>query len=205
MKEQAIKSFDKDYTALKSYLLGREYNMGLRCMAFAREHHGGTRKDGFTPEFHHQIRIAFTILNLRGVQNEQLALCLAFLHDTPEDKNVSHATLASEFSEEIAVKAFKLNKHAHESEEACMTVISKDPDCSIVKGADNKDNIGSMYGAFTHEKMKSYIERTRTSILPMLKTASTYYPDQSFAYNSLRATLKDQIKIYDWFVVPNPS
>lgn len=195
--KDAVHVFDKDYTALKSYLLGRNYYMALRCMAFARELHSGTRKDGRTPEFHHQIRINFTCLNLRGVRNEELVQCLGFLHDTPEDKNISHALLAHEFNDEIATKACKLDKHQHSDEEACMKAISHDPDCSIVKGADNKDNIGSMVGAFTREKMVTYMTRTREQIIPMLKQAAIYFPDQSFAYGSLRSTLKDQLHLYD--------
>lgn len=188
--------FDKDHAALKNYLLGRGYTTALRVMAFARKHHIGFRKDNVTPEFHHQIRIAFSILNLRDVKNEELCLSLAFLHDTPEDFGVSYTTLKNEFGPVIAEKACMLDKNQYATSEDCFAALALDIDCSIVKGADNGDNVQSMVGVFTKEKMQSYMHRTKTEILPMLKQASNNFPEQSFAYSSLRLRLKDQLKLY---------
>jgi (p)ppGpp synthase/HD superfamily hydrolase len=196
MKEQARTQFEKDHAALKNYLLGRGYHQALTALGYANNHHTGFRKDGFTPEFHHQVRIAFSVLTLRDVTNEELCVTLSFLHDTPEDKNVSHAALCKLFGEEVATKACILDKNQHATEEACMAAIAQDSECSIVKGADNGDNVQSMVGVFSKEKIASYIMRTQTSILPMLKIAASLHPEQTFAYAGLRSRLKDQIKLY---------
>jgi (p)ppGpp synthase/HD superfamily hydrolase len=196
MKTQQQIQFEKDYTAMKSFLLGRNYKQGLKAISFARQLHDGMRKDGLTPEFHHQIQIAFSILNLRDVVNEELCLCLAFLHDTPEDKNISYMVLKREFGQDIASKACMLDKHQHATEEDCFLVVASDIDCSIVKGADNGNNIQTMHGAFTKEKMQLYMNRTEFQVLPMLKTASNNFPEQSFAYSALRTRLKDQLALY---------
>lgn len=196
MIEQKAIQFNKDHAAMKNYLLGRGYTTALRVLAFARRYHTGFRKDLVTPEFHHQIRIAFSILNLRDVKNEELCLSLAFLHDCPEDYGVSYSLLSKEFGEVIAAKACILDKGQHKDNFDYFYSIEFDIDCSIVKGADNCDNIQSMVGVFSKEKMGKYMERTRCEILPMLKNASNNFPEQSFAYSSLRLRLKDQLTLY---------
>lgn len=196
MLEEKKNQFKKDYTAMKNYLLGREYHLALRVLVFALKYHTGMRKDGVTPEFQHQLRISFSILNLRGVVNEELCLCLAFLHDTAEDYGVSHALLATEFGEVIATKVCILDKGQHKNDDEYFTAIERDIDCSIVKGADNLDNIQSMVNAFSKEKMGTYMSRTKTQILPMLKNASNNFPVQTFSYCGLRTTLKNQLLLY---------
>lgn len=193
-KEQI--QFEKDHAAMKNYLLGRGYKTALRVMAFAKNLHGGFRKDGKTPDFQHQIRIAFSILNLRDVSNEELCLCIAFLHDTPEDTSETYESLNALFGHDIAYKSCLLNKKQYGLESDCFTAVGLDIDCSIVKGADNGDNIQSMVGAFSKEKMQSYMYRTTDSVLPMLKAAANNFPEQSFAYSSLRMRLKDQLALY---------
>ena len=196
MKTQQQIQFEKDHAAMKNYLLGRGYKTALRVLPFASNLHDGFRKDKVTPEFHHQIRIAFSILNLRDVVNEELCVCLAFLHDTPEDKNISYSVLNGKFGKDIARKACILDKHQFTHEGSCFAAIAEDIDCSIVKGADNGDNIQSMVGVFTKEKMTSYMHRTKQYVLPMLKHASNNFPEQSFAYSGLRLRLKDQLLLY---------
>jgi (p)ppGpp synthase/HD superfamily hydrolase len=191
-----ITQFNKDHAAMKSYLLGRNYKTALRVLAFASSYHIGFRKDKETPEFQHQLRIAFAIMNLRDVVNEELCICLAFLHDTPEDYSVPYTLLSSKFGEEIARKSYILDKNQYKSSTDCFLSIENDIDCSIVKGADNCDNINSMVGVFSESKIQSYITRTETEILPMLKNAAYNFPEQHFAYAALRSRLKDQIIIY---------
>ena len=197
MKTKYQIQFEKDHSAMKYYLIGMQYHTALKAMGFAAQYHTGFRKNGVTPEFHHQIRIAFTILGLKGLVNEQECLALAFLHDTPEDYKVPFSTLKEKFGESIAQKAFILDKSTHVDSATYFAACSECPSCSIVKGSDNIDNIQSMHGAFTPEKIESYIKRTKTDILPMLKLASNFTPSQAIAYQVLRNTLKNQIALYE--------
>lgn len=197
---KSLVQYRVDRAAMKQYLLGRGYKTALRVLSFAESYHTGTRKDGVTPEFQHQLRIAFSILNLRDVTNEELCLCLAFLHDTPEDYGVSYAVLEEKFGAEIAKKACILDKGQHTDNESYFEAIENDIDCSIVKGADNGDNIQSMVGVFNEAKIRTYMVRTKTQILPMLHRATYNFPEQHFAYASLRMRLKDQMLIYKHYV-----
>lgn len=195
-QEQATAAFEKDKAALKFYCLGRGYHDPLKALAFAGKLHTGLRKDGVTPEFHHQIRIAFSIINLRDVVNEERCLTLALLHDTAEDYDIPRSTLVAEFSEDLATEVLTPDKNQFGSEERCMAAIAASVNCSVVKGADNVDNIQSMHGAFSVEKIGKYIERTEAKILPMLKVASANFPEQHLAYSSLRYRLRSQIELY---------
>lgn len=188
--------FEKDRTAIKNYLLGCGYTQALKAMAFAEKFHIGFRKDNVTPEFHHQIRIAFSVLNLRDVENEETCLILSFLHDTKEDYKISQDQLTSLFGSKISSKCSILDKNCFIGEGDCFTAIGEDIDCSIVKGADNCDNIQSMHGAFTDAKIAIYCERTERYVLPMLKIASRNFPHQSFSYSALRNQLKNKIVLY---------
>lgn len=188
--------FEKDRTALKHYLIGRGYNRALKALAFADQYHVGMRKDKVTPEMHHQIRIMFTIITLRDVAHEELCLALAAVHDTDEDYNVGHRALSLNIDAEVADKASILNKKHYTTEELYMSACEADEDCSIVKGADNIDNIQSMHGAFTPDKIVTYMTRTEHSVLPMLKRAAQRHPHQHFAYASMRSNLKGKIELY---------
>lgn len=195
-KALAKVKFEKDKAALKFYCLGKGYSETLKVMAFAAKFHTGYRKDNITPEFHHQVRIAFSIINLRGIVNEERCLSLALAHDTAEDYNVSFAELAEKFGTSFAREVILLDKNQHGTEKLCMLAISNDENCSIVKGADNIDNVQSMHGAFTPAKISSYMARTEDKILPMLKQAAVNFPAQYLAYSSMRYRLKAQLELY---------
>lgn len=180
--------FEKDYTALKHYLIGKEYLPALRALGIAEQVHKGFRKDGKTPELQHQVNICFTIINLRGVIDEGTALAAALLHDTLEDYDFPEDELALAVGEVVVEMARKLDKRTGADLSTC-------PVCSIVKGADNCDNTLNMIDVFDLDKMGSYIKRTQTEILPMLKKASKIYPEQQLAYAGLTALLKKQIQL----------
>jgi len=178
--------FEKDYTALKHYLIGRDYLPALRALGMAEQVHRGFRKDGVTPEFHHQVNICFTIINLRGVLDEGTALAAALLHDVIEDYDLPERDIELLVGPDILEVAKSLDKRNKAD-------LSRSMVGSIVKGADNCDNTLSMIGVFDPVKMEAYIKRTENEILPMLKKASKNFPDQQLAYGGLTALLKKQV------------
>lgn len=196
MTSPAVQRFQKDHAALKHYMIGRGYSLSLKALGFAAQYHTGLRKDKETPELHHQVRIMFNIISLRDVQNEELCLALAAVHDTDEDYNVGHRALTQATSLEVADKASILNKNHYSSDILYFAACAADLDCSVVKGCDNMDNIQTMHGAFTPEKIVSYMTRTERDVLPMLKQASQYHPQQHFAYAGIRTNLKGKLELY---------
>jgi hypothetical protein len=201
VRKAAGASFTKDYTALKSYLLGRGYYKALSALAFAELHHVGTRKDGYTPEFHHQLTICFTIINLRGIEDiEEHCLTLALLHDVMEDYDISFEAMIEAFGKVVANDVYVLSKK-HQGIVKSTAVYHRDLASNaatiIVKGADNSHNVQSMYGAFKPEKMISYLEDTKTNKLPLLKLGRKRFPQYTFAFNGLSFMLKRQVELYE--------
>src|SRR3569832_2750771 len=97
-----LTSIQKVRITLRSFLLGRRFYRALEAFDYAEKLHTGTRKDGVTPSFHHQISIANYIMTLPLEDDAmELAITLAFLHDTPEDKHVSDVELQRLFGDEV--------------------------------------------------------------------------------------------------------
>jgi hypothetical protein len=206
----AVSAFKKDYTALKNYLLGRGFYLALEGMAFAEKYHTGTRKDGYTPEFHHQLIIAWTIINLRGLDGdwrsdrgltlEEHCILLAFLHDVMEDYNLSLEEIAKDFGKMAADDVYALSKK-HRGEvktvEQYNDELAEQPQRIIVKGSDNSHNVQSMHGAFKPEKIASYLLDSKTHKLPLLKLGRKRFPKYHFAFTGLSFMLKRQIELYE--------
>jgi (p)ppGpp synthase/HD superfamily hydrolase len=92
-----IDSFDKLHISLRYWILGRGYNVAARAMDFAEKHHTGTRKDGVTPEFAHQVAIAHYIRTLPDLVYPEETLATIFLHDVVEDYDVPLTELSGKF------------------------------------------------------------------------------------------------------------
>lgn len=192
--------YEKLFTALKYFLVGRNYFIALKALEFARKNHSGTRKDGFTPEFQHQLEICHYLITLKNLENEEMVLVCALLHDVMEDYNIPVETMEKEFSPEITKKILILSK-VYQGKKKDMNLyfseIASCPVCSIVKGADRIHNLQSMPGVFSVEKQKAYIEEVNKYFLPMIKSASYSFPHQSLAYFNIKHLLKSQISLIE--------
>jgi len=100
--------------ALQNYLLGARYYTALRAYDYAKRVHTGTRKDGITPEFQHQIEIALFITTLRDVQDEEGCIVAALFHDILEDyPNIAPEDIRKISGEEITQSVIQLSKTIH--------------------------------------------------------------------------------------------
>lgn len=182
----------------RAWLLGKEYYKAVEGLEYASKQHNGMRKDGITPEFHHQISIAHYIRTLPNLRNQQLTLLAALLHDVVEDYNVSLEELEKKFGFEVVQIVLLLSKivkgHKKDISEYYLAM-SLDPIASIVKGGDRIHNFQTMAGIFTCKKQLAYIEECENYILPMLKEARNNFPDQELAYENIKHALKGQIEL----------
>lgn len=186
--------FQKYRTALRYYLLGKEAHRALRAMEFASFYHAGTRKDGVTPEFQHQIEIVNYLCTLPlGELIEDIAI-VAFLHDVMEDYNVSYRAIADIWGHEIAQHALALNKNGKTTDEYYGS-LALSPITSIVKGADRIHNLRTMVGVFTPEKQLKYVEETEAHVLPMLKEARRLHPEHTMAYENIKHVLTLEVSL----------
>jgi (p)ppGpp synthase/HD superfamily hydrolase len=192
-----MNKFDKMRIAMRYWLHGRGYHNAVRAMEFAYKYHTGTRKDGITPEFHHQVSIASYLRTLQLKYQEE-ALATAFLHDIIEDHKVDLKVISAEFGEDIA-KAVKLltKKNIGEAPdtETYFDNMSNCPIASLVKGGDRIHNFQTMIDIFTPEKKQEYIDECENHILPMLKEARRKFPEQEPAYENIKLVLMSQIEL----------
>lgn len=192
--------FDKLHTALKYYLVGKEYHTAIKAMYYASRLHTGLRKDGHTREFHHQLEIGMHISTLRGLENEELCIAAAMLHDVMEDYDVSRGMLETEFDAELVHIVWLLTRKyngLNKDLDSYFHEITHNPVASIVKGVDRIHNVQTMVGVFNLEKQRRYIFEVEQYFIPMLKQARYIFSRQGAAYANIEKTLRSQIELIE--------
>lgn len=192
--------FDKLRLATRYWLYGKDYYTAVKAMEFAIQYHSGVRKDGITPEFHHQLSIASYVRTLPKLKFPEETLTVCFLHDVVEDYDVPLTEIERRFGKDISHSVALLSKKigGYEAKtEAYYKSMSDDPIASIVKGADRMHNFQTMVEVFTCDKQKRYMTECREYILPMLKEARRRFPEQEPAYENIKHVLLSQIGLIE--------
>lgn len=193
--------FAKRQISLRYWLLGKGYLKALKAMEFAAAYHKGTRKDGVTPEFDHQISIAHFVRSLlTTLLFPEETLCVIFLHDVCEDYHVSREEIERLFGTMVADAVWRMTKtwRGQKKDEARLfEEMAECPIASVAKGADRIHNLQSMVGVFTPEKQKTYMGEVRELFLPMLKRARRLFPEQDSAYENIKHMLNSQLELFE--------
>jgi len=196
--------FQKLFISLRYFLLGLmqskpEYKVALDALEYAALLHTNLRKDGFTPEFQHQLEITHLLRTLiPWLRYPAETLAAAILHDTMEDTDVHREDLEQRFGELVTNASLLLNKYdeqGHLKDEAAYYLAMADcPIASVVKPGDRGHNQSTMGGVFSFKKQHSYILTTETRIFPMMKLARRRFVDQESAYENLHFLLRNQCR-----------
>jgi len=187
--------YQKLFIYLRAYLHGSKYIKALKAFDFARRVHTGTRKDGQTPEYQHQVEIALYLTTLREVMDEERTIAVALLHDTMEDYDgISRDDIVKLTDNEIADCCLLLNKNGKKPENY-FGDIGNSAIASLVKGADRIHNVNSMRGVFSPEKQQSYLNEIKKHFLPMLKNARNKFPEQTLAYFNEEHMLRSMVNM----------
>lgn len=192
--------YDKLKTALRYWMLGREYHLAHKAMEFGLVYHTGLRKDGVMPEFQHQVSQASFARTLEPhLMYPEETLATIFLHDVVEDTDVVLATIYAEFGELVGHAVGSMTNHidgAKKSKEIYYGAeMSDDPIASLAKGIDRIHNHQTMIGVFTPTKIDEYMIETNTFILPMLKRARKQFTHQEPAYLNIKHVLLTQMEL----------
>jgi (p)ppGpp synthase/HD superfamily hydrolase len=110
----------------------------------ARAHRHQLRKDGKTPYISHAVRVALTVTQVFG-SDDQIALVAALLHDTIEDTTTDYDDLNERFGSDVADCVAALTKNMalpeHEREREYDHRLAKAAwQTRLVKLADTYDN-----------------------------------------------------------------
>jgi (p)ppGpp synthase/HD superfamily hydrolase len=193
-------TFDEDKLFVRGWLAGAGMHRALRAVELGVEWHDGTRKDGVTPEFAHQLWQIQYVRTLTGIRDLETVITTIALHDLPEDRRYDLRWVRAEFGDVVgnSVEAMSkkfFGKNADKSPEHYHYQLALDECASIAKGADRVHNQSSMPGVFTLAKMHEFMTETEQFVLPMLKQARKNFPHQGTAYSSIRVRLKEQIHL----------
>jgi GTP pyrophosphokinase len=169
----------KQLVFLKGYAKGKEYYEMLQAINVATVLHEGQERRTGGKYIEHPIYVAHTLVSL-GLDDEDL-LSAAILHDVIEDCSVSKSDLMMShgFSSDVVDIVSLLSKNPNTSTDFYYSHIKNNINATLIKIADRCHNISTMIGAFTVEKMKSYVEETETYVLPLCKHAIRAYPEIS--------------------------
>lgn len=202
----------QDYQSLKVslryFLIGRRYYTALRAMALGLQYHTGTRKDGVTPEFEHQVSQALYIQTVsENTPYEEHFIILALLHDLMEDYPVlpnevrlalSNDSVSKEAVEAMVTDLKALNKAPGGlklTTEEYYENLSEHPLSAIEKGADRMHNLSSAYGVLSNDKVRQYLEETVMYVLPLLKKIRRTYPEHTAMCENLKRVLSLQVTL----------
>lgn len=188
----------KQLAVMRGWLDGRGYFKAADALEFVRAMEQGTRKDGQTPKFHHQLSIARLVITLAPhLTYPEETITAAFLHDVLEDHSdvVTREYLENRFGKLVADAVWKLSKKVgglSKSYDMYFAEMATCPIASLVKLADRAHNVQTMVGVFTIEKQKSYLKEVDSYFFPMCKTARRLFPRQYNAYENIKILLRCQ-------------
>jgi (p)ppGpp synthase/HD superfamily hydrolase len=198
--ETAQQSFSRDLSTLEKLLRGGEYRQSLICLGVARDYHPGLRKDRLTPNFHHQVRVAFSAYDDRerfkaaGLRTDDI-IAGCFLHDTYEENQEMQLEQLKglRVNEDIVGLMHGLSKIRYGvaiPTDKYYEQLLDDPRRLVVKLYDRRQNVESVFG-LKPEKVADYFDETN-HLLEVAKRGRLKYPE----LEGLIQHSRNQIKQY---------
>lgn len=201
MKTDVQTRHRKQLATMRGWLGGKGYFIAAEALEFVRALEQGTRKDGKTPKFHHQLSVARLVSTLAPhLRSPEATIAAAFLHDVLEDHGdrITREGLEAQFGREVADAVWHLTKKCNgmvKGYDLYFREIGHCPIASVVKLADRAHNLQTMQGVFSTEKQQAYVEEVSTWFHPMIKVARRRFPSQYGAYENLKVILRCQCSL----------
>lgn len=181
-------SAEKMYTYLRGYAMGAGMRDSLRALSFARDSHEGQFRASGEPYVVHPLTMACNALSLNIRDDEVIATML--LHDVCEECDVSPDDLPVSEPVRRSVSLLTYHKMQGETKDEARRryyeAILVDRAATLTKLVDRCHNVSSMAGAFSRDRLVSYIEETRAYVLPLLREAKRLYPEDADAIFALK-------------------
>lgn len=197
---QLIKNnLGSEFVHLVGWLEGKGFHTALKALRYARKLHDGTRKDGFTPEFAHQL---FQVLYIKSFVNELLypeeTIAVILLHDTIEDTDKKAKEIYDLFGQRIGEGAELMTKKKDGviiPYQLYFQRMSENAITTVAKPIDRVHNLKSMPGAnWPIKKMRHYGDEGDEFFLPLLKVGRQNFPEQANVYYNLKTAIEMQLE-----------
>lgn len=196
---ERIFSEEHMYTKLRTYAMCEKLDLFFSALSYAREkHEAQTRKPGkYTagdakgiPYIIHPLMMACHAHAL-GIRDDE-ALASIMLHDVCEDCGVRPEELPfPESVQKIVALLTKDPDHKHDEgyDADYYGAIMQNPKAAIVKAFDRCNNVATMAGSFSQEKLSEYITETEEYGYPLFDYIKEHYPQ----YNDTIFVIKYQV------------
>lgn len=201
MDTPILERHKKQLAVMRGWLEGKGFYVAMDALELVRTHAEGTRKDGVTPKFHHQLSVArlLSTLTPHFIHPEE-TIAAAFLHDLLEDHgdDWTQAKLEARYGKLISGAVWTLSKKSNgmsKTTELYYGEVALCPIASLVKPADRGHNLQTMVGVFTAQKQATYIEEVEHHYYPMIRVARRAFPRQYGAYENLKILLRCQCRL----------
>lgn len=194
MTNEPLRELGADFTFLNGWLAGKGFHKAAEALHFARALHNGLRKDGRTPEFHHQVFQVNFILPFNEILiHPEDTITTFILHDTIEDTGKKRAEIAARFGERVGDATWLMTKKDDsmvKSLDAYYAELFENPITSVAKPTDRIHNLKSMPDAnWTTSKIRKYGDDVEDYYYPGMKRARGLFPSQRPIYEHLKTTL----------------
>lgn len=168
-------SEDHMYTYVKAAARAHNLKQTAEVLPYARAKHAGQTRKGKdkVPYIYHPLMLACHALALGVLEDE--VICTALLHDVVEDCKVPVEELPVTKEVQEAVDLLTFRKPGDKGK--YYEKIGKNRVATLVKVLDRCNNISSMGGTFTRDKLKEYVEETEKYVLPLLDILKNEYPE----------------------------
>lgn len=178
---KSVFSPDKMYTYIRGFATALRMEQTLKALTFSREKHQGQLRKSGEPYIVHPLTMACDAMSM-GIKDDNI-IATILLHDVCEDCGVSLQELPVNDVVRRGVQLMTFTVLDGETKEIAKTqyynMLIQSKEAVITKLIDRCHNVSSMAGTFSIEKLKSYINETRTYVLPLLRQAKDHYPEES--------------------------
>ena len=169
----------------------------LAALVFMREKHNGQFRKGskFAAEaveyINHPLMMACHAFAM-GIRDDAVIAAI-LLHDVVEDTGtrLEELPVSEETKQIVDLVTFRIlpGKTKEESKKVYYEKIMENQKACLVKVIDRCNNVSTMAGCFSREKLADYIDETETYILPVLTKIKNSFP----AYGDAAFLVKYQI------------
>lgn len=178
---------DNMYTRIKTTAQSERLENTLAALDFMREKHKGQFRKGsrYATEsvayINHPLMMACHA-HAMGISDDEI-LAAILLHDVVEDTDteLNELPVSNEVKEIVNLLTFRklLGMNKEQSKAVYYENIMKNKKACIVKMIDRCNNVSTMAGCFSREKLIEYIDETEEYILPVIKSIKDKYPEYS--------------------------
>lgn len=175
------------YTRVKTTALSGGMTQTYRALSFMREHHAGQYRDAGRYSdakvmyINHPLMMACQALAF-GVRDDAL-LAAILLHDVVEDTDVSLDQLPfdDEVKHIVDLVTFRQPEGMSKAEakREYFTRIRSSGKACVVKIIDRCNNVSTMVGKFSRQRLDKQIKETEEYILPLIRELKNNYPEYS--------------------------